>query len=421
MTKAAFGRAFTRRGALATGAAVLVSACVGGGRRSGGGSGYRAPDPAPRAVPNAGWDAWVDGFKGRAAGRGISQGTLDAAFRGAGYLPEVVAKDRSQTEFTRTLEDYLNIAASDERVSLGRQKYAQFGSTLAAIESRYGVEGNVVAAVWGLESFFGTRRGNVPVVSALSTLAYDGRRGEFFEGQLVAALKILQAGDVAPQGMTGSWAGAMGHTQFIPTSYLAFAVDFTGDGRRDIWGEDPTDALASTAAYLARSGWTTGLPWGMEVTVPSGLNAGLLGRGKGRSAAEWQGLGLRSADGRALAGGSVIAGGNGGGGPYFLLTQNFATILRYNNAQNYAIGVGHLSDRLLGRGAVQASFGPDASGMTQGDRQELQQRLTSAGFDTGGTDGVMGTKTKAAISAYQASVGLPVTGAPSLELLRRLR
>lgn len=421
MTKAAFGRAFTRRGALATGAAALVSACVGGGRRSGGGSGYRAPDPAPRAVPNAGWDAWVDGFKGRAAGRGISQGTLDAAFRGAGYLPEVVAKDRSQTEFTRTLEDYLNIAASDERVSLGRQKYAQFGSTLAAIESRYGVEGNVVAAVWGLESFFGTRRGNVPVVSALSTLAYDGRRGEFFEGQLVAALKILQAGDVAPQGMTGSWAGAMGHTQFIPTSYLAFAVDFTGDGRRDIWGEDPTDALASTAAYLARSGWTTGLPWGMEVTVPSGLNAGLLGRGKGRSAAEWQGLGLRSADGRALAGGSVIAGGNGGGGPYFLLTQNFATILRYNNAQNYAIGVGHLSDRLLGRGAVQASFGPDASGMTQGDRQELQQRLTSAGFDTGGTDGVMGTKTKAAISAYQASVGLPVTGAPSLELLRRLR
>ena len=399
----------------------VLAGCVGtGGSRSSGG-GYRAPDPAPRPVPNAGWDAWVEGFKSRAAGRGISQTTLDAAFRGAGFLPEVVEKDRNQTEFTRTLEDYLNIAASDERVTLGRQKFTQYGSTLSAIEGRYGVEGHVVAAVWGLESFFGTRRGNVPVVSALSTLAYDGRRGEFFEGQLTAALKILQAGDISAGAMTGSWAGAMGHTQFIPTSYLAYAVDFTGDGRRDIWSEDPTDALASTAAYLQRSGWTKGLPWGMEVTVPGGFDAGLLGRGKGKSAAEWQALGVRATNGGALAGGSIIAGGNGGGGPYFLLTQNFATILRYNNAQNYAIGVGHLSDRLLGRGAVQASFGPDAAGMTKADRQELQRLLTAKGFDTEGSDGVIGAKTRAAISAYEASVGLPVTGVPSMALLLRLR
>ncbi|MGL4237329.1 lytic murein transglycosylase [Tabrizicola sp.] len=412
----------TRRGALLTGAAAFLSACVSSGRSgSGGGGGYRAADPAPRAVPNAGWDDWVAGFKGRAASRGISQGTIDAAFRGAGFLPEVIEKDRNQTEFKRSLEDYLNIAASDERVSLGRQKYSQYGSTLSAIESRYGVEGHVVAAVWGLESFFGTRRGNVPVISALSTLAYDGRRGEFFESQLVAALRILQAGDVAPGAMTGSWAGAMGHTQFIPTSFLEFAVDFTGDGRRDIWSEDPSDSLASTAAYLNRSGWTTGLPWGMEVTLPAGFNSGLLGRGKGKSAADWSALGVRAAGGGSLAGGSIIAGGNSGGGPYFLLTQNFATILRYNNAQNYAIGVGHLSDRLLGRGAVQASFGPDAAGMTKADRQELQRLLTAAGFDTGGTDGVIGAKTKAAISAYEASVGLPVTGEPSMELLRRLR
>jgi membrane-bound lytic murein transglycosylase B len=408
----------TRRWAVLAAAGALVSACVPTGGRSGGSAGgYRAPDPAPRAVPNAGWDAWVDGFKGRAAGRGLSQGTIDAAFRGAGFLPEVIEKDRNQTEFKRSLEDYLNIAASDERVTLGRQKFAQYGGTLQAIESRYGVEGHVVAAVWGLESFFGTRRGNVPVVSALSTLAYEGRRGEFFESQLVAALRILQAGDISPAGMTGSWAGAMGHTQFIPTSYLEFAVDFTGDGRRDIWSEDPSDALASTAAYLKRSGWTTGLPWGMEVTLPSGFDGGLLGRGKGKSAAEWQALGVRSASGSALAGGSIID----GGGPYFLLTQNFATILRYNNAQNYAIGVGHLSDRLLGRGAVQASFGPDATGMTKADRQELQRLLTARGFDTEGSDGVIGANTKAAISAYQSSAGLPVTGEPSLELLRRLR
>lgn len=411
----------TRRGALVMGAAAVLSACVSSGRTGGGGGGYRAPDPAPRPVPNAGWDAWVAGFKGRAVSRGIASGTVDAAFRGAGFLPEVIERDRNQTEFKRSLEDYLNIAASEERVSLGRQKFAQYGSTLQAIESRYGVEGHVVAAVWGLESFYGTRRGNVPVISALSTLAYDGRRGEFFESQLVAALKILQAGDVSAAGMVGSWAGAMGHTQFIPTSYLAYAVDFTGDGRRDIWSEDPTDSLASTAAYLNRSGWTRGLPWGMEVVLPAGFNTGLLGRGTGRAAADWQGLGVRSADGRALAGGSIIAGGNAGGAPNFLLTQNFATILRYNNAQNYAIGVGHLSDRLLGRGPVQASFGPDASGLTQADRQELQRLLTARGFDTGGSDGVIGARTREAISAYQASVGLPATGEASLELLRRLR
>lgn len=409
----------TRRSALVFGGAAFLSACMSSGRSGGGG--FRGADPAPRMVPNAGWDAWVEGFKGRAVARGIAPGVVDSAFRSAGFLPEVIERDRNQTEFKRSLEDYLNIAASDERVSLGRQKYAQYGGVLSQIESRYGVEGHVVAAVWGLESFFGTRRGNVPVISALSTLAYEGRRGEFFESQLVAALKILQAGDVSAAGMTGSWAGAMGHTQFIPTSYLAYAVDFTGDGRRDIWSEDPTDSLASTAAYLARSGWTRGLPWGMEVVLPAGFNAGLLGRGKGQSAEAWAAQGVRAADGRALAGGSIIAGGNGGGGPYFLLTQNFATILRYNNAQNYAIGVGHLSDRLLGRGPVQASFGPDASGMTQADRQELQRLLTARGFDTGSSDGVMGTKTREAISAYQASVGLPVTGEPSLDLLRRLR
>jgi membrane-bound lytic murein transglycosylase B len=412
----------SRRVAVLTGAAALLSACMPSGGRSGAGAvGYRAPDPAPRAVPDAGWDAWVQGFKARAAGRGIAQGTIDAAFRGAGFLPEVIERDRNQTEFKRSLEDYLSIAASDERVSLGRQKFAEYGPTLRAIESRYGVEAQVVAAVWGLESFFGTRRGNVPVVSALSTLAYEGRRGEFFEGQLTAALRILQSGDTSPSAMVGSWAGAMGHTQFIPTSYLEFAVDFTGDGRRDIWSEDPSDALASTAAYLQRSGWTRGLPWGMEITLPAGFNAGLLGRGKGKSAAEWQALGVRAATGGAVAGGSIIDGGNQGGGPYFLLTQNFATILRYNNAQNYAIGVGHLSDRILGAGPVQASFGPDATGMTKADRQELQRLLTAQGFDTGGSDGVIGAKTKSAISAFQSSRGLPVTGEPSLALLQALR
>lgn len=408
----------SRRWALLAGVGALTAACMPTGRGVISQAGFRAADPAPRAVPDAGWDAWVEAFKGRAAGRGVSPATLSSAFRGAGFLPEVIEKDRNQTEFKRSLEDYLAIAASPERVSLGQQKLSQYGSTLAAIESRYGVEGHVVAAVWGLESFFGTRRGNVPVISALSTLAYEGRRGAFFESQLLAALRILENGDTTAGNMTGSWAGAMGHTQFIPTSYLEFAVDFTGDGRRDIWSEDPSDALASTAAYLSRSGWTRGLPWGAEVSLPAGFNTGLLGRGKGTSAAQWSALGVTAAGGGPVpAGGSIIS----GGGPAFLLTQNFTVILRYNNAENYAIGVGHLSDRLLGRGGIRASFGPDATGMTITDRQELQRRLTAAGFDTEGSDGVIGAKTKAAISAYQASQGLPVTGEPSLELLRRLR
>ena len=408
----------TRRSVTLLSLAALTSACV----PSGGGAprGPSGETPPPRPVPNAGWDAWVEGYKARAAGRGISPGVIDTAFRGAGFLPEVIEKDRNQTEFKRSTEDYLNIAASDERVSLGRQKYAAYSGILNALQSRYGVDAQIIAAVWGLESFFGTRRGNVPVVSALSTLAYEGRRGEFFEGQLTAALRILQRGDTTADRMVGSWAGAMGHTQFIPTSYLEFAVDYTGDGRADIWSEDPSDALASTAAYLSRSGWAAGVPWGMEVVLPSGFAPGLLGRGKGKSSEEWRGLGVRSASGRALAAGSIIAPG-GIGGPAFLLTRNFNVILRYNNAENYALGVGHLSDRLAGAGPLKAAFGPDATGLTKADRQELQRLLTARGFDTGGSDGVIGAKSKTAIEGFQASRGLAVTGVPSMELLRMLR
>ncbi|NGM45654.1 lytic murein transglycosylase [Rhodobacter sp. SGA-6-6] len=408
----------TRRSVTLLSLAALTSACV----PSGGGAprGPSGETPPPRPVPNAGWDAWVEGYKARAAGRGISPGVIDTAFRGAGFLPEVIEKDRNQTEFKRSTEDYLNIAASDERVSLGRQKYAAYSGILNALQSRYGVDAQIIAAVWGLESFFGTRRGNVPVVSALSTLAYEGRRGAFFESQLTAALRILQRGDTTADRMVGSWAGAMGHTQFIPTSYLEFAVDFTGDGRADIWAEDPSDALASTAAYLSRSGWAAGVPWGMEVVLPSGFAPGLLGRGKGKSAEEWRGMGVRSASGRALATGSIIAPG-GIGGPAFLLTRNFNVILRYNNAENYALGVGHLSDRLAGAGPLKAAFGPDANGLTKADRQELQRLLTARGFDTGGSDGVIGAKSKTAIEGFQASRGLAATGVPSLELLRMLR
>ena len=379
-------------------------------------------EPAMRAVPNAGFDAWVAGFKARAGAAGIASSTVDAAFRGAGFLPGVVERDRNQTEFSRSLQDYLAIAASDERISKGRAALQRHAATLAAIEARFGVEAHVVTAVWGLESYYGERRGSVPVISALATLAYDGRRGEFFEAQLIAALKILQNGDVSPAGMTGSWAGAMGHTQFIPTSYLAYAVDFGGDGRRDIWSDDPTDALASTAAYLAKSGWTRGQPWGVEVTVPAGFNTGQTGRGTTRSVADWAAIGVRGIGGAAPPnhGAASILMPAGAAGPAFMVFRNFTVITRYNNAESYVIGVGHLADRIRGGAPVQGNFPPDAQGMTIANRQNLQRRLTAAGFDTEGTDGVIGPKTKAAISAYQKSKGLAATGEPSLDLLAAL-
>ncbi|MBK0325898.1 lytic murein transglycosylase [Rhodobacteraceae bacterium F11138] len=366
-------------------AATALSAC------SGGSVTQSTPSTMPTAA-NAGYDAWVAGFKSRAAAQGISQATINRAFRGAGYLPGVIERDRNQTEFKRSLEDYLAIAASDDRVQTGRAKLRQHNATLSRIESTYGVDKHVVVAIWGLESRYGARRGDIQVVSALSTLAYDGRRGSFFEKQLIAALKILQNGDTTTDRMTGSWAGAMGHTQFIPTSYLAYAVDFTGDGRRDIWSEDPTDSLASTAAYLQRSGWVTGQPWGGEL---------------GSKAANY---GTPSAVLQPQV-----------PGPKFAVYKNFSVIKRYNNSDSYAIGVGHLADRIAGGGPLKTPFGPDANGLTLADRKELQTRLTAAGFDTDGADGVIGSKSQAAISAYQRNAGLPVTGEPSLSLLNRLR
>ena len=341
-----------------------------------------------RPVPNSAYDAWVASFRERAAAQGISQSTLATAFRGTGYLPGVVTRDRNQTEFSRTLEDYLSIAASDERVQKGRAAFARHRSVLNTIADRYGVDAHIITAIWGLESFYGERRGEVPVISATSTLAFDGRRGQFFEQQLIAALRIVQNGDIPASRMTGSWAGAMGHTQFIPTSYLQFAVDFTGDGRRDIWSDDPSDALASAAAYLQRNGWTPGLRWGGEL-------------------------------GSGTPSGTVIQ--PQPGGPRFDTTSNFRVIKRYNNSDAYAIGVGHLADRIGGAGPLRGSFPPDENGLTKADRISLQQRLTARGFDTQGADGVIGANTETAIRAYQASRGLPVTGTPSQALLQSLR
>ena len=375
------------------------------------------------AMPDAGFNDWVASFRSRATKKGISGGTFNAAFANAGFLPGVIDKDRNQAEFTRTLEDYLAITCSDARIKAGRAALQKHRRLLTQIESAYRVEPHVVAAVWGVESFYGTKRGTVPTISALATLAYEGRRGAFFESQLIAALKILQHGDVAPQNLIGGWAGAMGHTQFIPTTYAAFAVDFRGDGRRDIWSDDPTDALASAAHYLAKSGWSHGQPWGYEVQLPNGFKRALAAKMLRRSTADWAELGLRKAGGARLTdhGSGAVILPEAATGPAFLVFSNYTVITRYNAAQKYVIGVGHLSGRINGGKALQAAFPPDPFGLRQKDRIDLQLRLTRMGYDTGGTDGVFGPKTRSAIAGFQQSQGLAPDGNPSLDLLSRMR
>lgn len=376
-----------------------------------------AQDFAP--APDAGYDAWVRAFRKRALARGIPAATLSAAFRHAGFLPGVIAKDRAQAEHIYGLEDYLAITASAERVAMGRKVLVSYGGLLRKIEARYGVEARVVAAIWGIESFYGTKRGTVPVISALSTLAYEGRRASFFEGQLMAALQILAHGDISADRMTGGWAGAMGHTQFIPTTYLSHAVDWNGDGRRDVWSDDPADALASSAHYLKAAGWIHGSRWGMEVSLPKDAGTQV---GKARKATEWRKLGLMTGQGGRLPDiGTVRLIRPDTGAPAFLVGPNFRVIGRYNASTLYCLAVGHLSDRIAGSGPLAGDFAPDANGLTQADRVELQQRLTALGFDTGSTDGVLGPKTSAAVSGWQKSQGLPVTGIATPDVLSRLR
>lgn len=379
--------------------------------------------PAAVAAQASGFNNWITRFRGRAAAAGISSRTFDAAFANVQYLPDSIRRDRNQAEFVKPLGEYMATAASDNRVTNGRIMVQQFSSLFARIEDRFGVPPHVVAAVWGMESNYGQRRGDVPLVSTLATLAYDGRRGRFFEQQLIAALKILQRGDVAPRNMTGSWAGAMGHTQFIPTSYQAYAVDFTGDGRRDIWADDPSDALASTAAYLRQFNWRTGQPWGVEVILPRGFDFNLSSRNSRRSPAGWGQLGVRGIDGQVVPnyGEATLITPTGAGGPAFLVFRNFDVISRYNNAEAYIIGVGHLGDRIRGMGPLRTPWPAGERSLLRAERIELQRRLTSAGYSTGGIDGKIGPNSRAAIRAYQRAAGLPPDGYASLRLLERLR
>ncbi|WP_136683272.1 lytic murein transglycosylase [Falsirhodobacter xinxiangensis] len=382
------------------------------------------PQAAPFNEPGsqAGLDRWLVEFRPRAMAQGISPAVLDRSLTGLRYDTEVIRLDGNQAEFNKTVWDYLAGAVSQSRIENGRAALARHAGTLGRIEAQYGVDKEIVVAIWGMESNYGTNRGSMALMNSLATLAYHGRRGAFFEGELIAALKIVQAGDVAPAAMTGSWAGAMGHTQFMPTSYLAHAVDFTGDGRRDIWSDDPTDALASTAAYLARSGWQRGGIWGMEVTLPEGFDYSRVGKTNRLPASNWSAQGVRSVDGRSLPAGeaSILLPG-GAKGAAFLIYPNFRAIERYNAADSYVIGVGHLADRLRGLGPIQRVPPAGERALSRAERTELQERLTRRGFDTQGTDGRIGPNTIAAITAFQRSAGLIPDGYASTSLLAALR
>ncbi|MGQ0565838.1 MAG: lytic murein transglycosylase [Gemmobacter sp.] len=378
--------------------------------------------PAPVA-DDAGLQRWLAGFRDRALAAGIAPATLETALAGVRHDPDALRRDRNQAEFTKTIWDYLDTAVSGERVANGKAALARHAAVLDRIEARYGVEKEIVVAIWGLESAYGSFMGDRPLVGSLATLAHDGRRPAFFEEQLVAALRILQAGDVTPDRMAGSWAGAMGHTQFMPTSYLAHAVDFNGDGRRDIWGEDPTDALASTAAYLAHFGWTKGMPWGLEVTLPQDFDFTLSGERVTRPVAEWPSMGIRPAAGGPLPdhGPASILLPAGHRGAAFLIFANFRVIERYNPADAYVIAVGHLADRIAGGGPIKADWPREDRALLAAERTELQSRLTDAGFDTQGVDGRIGPNTIAAVRAFQQAQGLVPDGYPSLDILTRLR
>ncbi len=385
----------------------------------------RAASGEPRVevvASDAGFDAWILEFAPRARRQGVLVDVLNGALSGLRLDRDLIALDRNQAEFSKSLWDYLDGAVSASRIANGRAALRRYATVLDGIEARYGVDKEVVVAVWGLESSYGAIRGNTPVIRALATLAYDGRRGDFFEEQLIAALRIIQEGDITPGRMTGSWAGAMGHTQFMPTSYLDYAVDFRGDGKRDIWSDDPTDALASTAAYLAEFGWQRNRPWGVEVRLPQGFDYALTG-GRARAVADWTRAGVRGLDGQPVQnhGAAEILLPAGARGPAFMIFKNFRVIERYNAADSYVIAVGHLSDRLKGRPAFRQAWPRGDQALKFSERQEIQRRLTSRGFDTDGVDGRIGPNTIEAIRRFQASVGMVPDGYASAELLRRLR
>lgn len=375
------------------------------------------PTQAESQQRYASFNAWLEAFRRDAAAEGISPRAL-AALDNVRYLERVIELDRYQPEFVRPIWEYLDSAVSDTRVTNGREKLAQHRQTAAQMEQRYGVPAEVIVAIWGIESNYGSNFGDFSALNAFATLAYDGRRSDFARGELLAALRIIDSGDIAADDMIGSWAGAMGHTQFIPSSFEAYAKDGDGDGRRDIWGSIP-DVMASTANYLARANWQPGQPWGVEVVLPAGYDYAQTER---RSSAEWAAQGVRAISGSlpAFDSAAVIVPA-GAQGPAFMVGPNFRSILRYNNATSYALAVGTLSDAIAGRSGIQQAWPRDEEPLTRDNVRELQQGLNALGYNVGGADGIMGPNTRKGLRAFQRDQGMVPDGFATQSVLERIK
>jgi lytic murein transglycosylase len=377
--------------------------------------------PAHAAEPA--FDACLARLRGDAVARGIPAAAAERHLAGLERDPTVLESLDFQPEFKTPIWDYLAGLVDAERVADGRAKLAEWREALDAVQARHGVDAQTVVAVWGVESDFGRATGRKQVVRSLATLSCEGRRQSFFRGQLLAALRILSDGHVAPDRFNGSWAGAFGQTQFMPSTFLEAAVDFDGDGRRDIVDTVP-DALASTANYLRRAGWRSGEPWGWEVRLPQGFDTSLAGRVKRRPLSDWVARGVRRADGEPIpssAAASAVLLPAGASGPAFVVLRNFDAIYAYNAAESYALAIAHLSDRLRGAGPIAAPWPTDDPGLSRAERREVQTLLLARGHAIGEADGLIGSNTRRAIRDEQARLGLPQDGRAGMKLLDTLR
>ena len=373
----------------------------------------------------AAFAVFVDAFRIDAVAGGIEPALYDREMATAKPRPAVRLAQDNQPEFVRPMWDYVDRATSPARVQGGRSGYADARETLEEVAGQYGVAPEVMVAIWGMESSYGRFMGDHDVLSALGTLAYKGGRQDFGRAQLIAALRIIQDGGASREQLKGSWAGAMGQTQFIPTTYLGHGVDHDGDGDIDIWS-DQGDIFASTANYLAKSGWRAGVPWGFEVRLPDSFDYAMAERSVRRSVGDWMTMGVEAPSGAIseridLNERVSIILPAGASGPAFLITDNFRAILRYNNSTAYALGVAKLSDAVAGRETALAQDWPRSDRpLSRGERMALQQSLTDAGYTPGPVDGIVGAGTRRALRAWQADQGLPADGYASAAVLERL-
>lgn len=378
---------------------------------------------APIVIDQTAYKAWRQSFRDKALAAGISRATFEAALGKVQPNADILARDQAQPEFAQAVWDYIDNATSQKRIDAGLTQLSANSATLDKIEQQYGVDRHTLVAIWGLESNYGTITGKFNIFEGLATLAYEGRRRDFAETELLAALKIVERHDVKIERLVGSWAGAMGQTQFIPSAYLAYAVDEDGDGRHDLFDSVP-DVLASIANFLDKSGWIKGETWGEEVKLPQNFDYALADPAIKLPMSRWHDLGVASLDGKVVPAGDQQAAlflPAGYKGPAFITLDNFRVFLRYNNSTPYALAAGLLGDRLAGASGVSASWPRDERPLTLSERLELQTLLNQLGFDVGKPDGLIGAGTRSAIRAYQLKAGMPADGFATVGLLTRLR